>query len=284
MTLRGERHMTFSYVRFSSGFRTNTWKSCSLPADQRIASPENSPNPSAPSSIFPLARMSCQEIVVLDFPASSAAGIIIWATTATDFLLVNPRRQRWIFDWDNCLKGSMSNLSQVVGYGQWLIWQTVWGDCCHCRRILSRWAFSGHRKAIAGYRWVMGPCIGMLLMDMSLSRKPWGVHQNDGLLFWVPFEHRQLLWLPRVETIGAGQQRWTSSGTAASGLNDPRWLKELEGDGEAVRVGAKNMQVCTFTPVAVVKNFKSLKGDACPVRVLDNKWSWKSIIEFSNES
>jgi len=82
-----------------------------------------------------------------------------------------------------------------------------------------------HRNAIHGYQPVP--------QDMNDG---WVVGQDDGLLFWVPLEHRKGLCLPHVEMIWGrptkvdlSRFRYSSKWTECI---DQGWLKELEENGK----------------------------------------------------
>jgi len=84
-----------------------------------------------------------------------------------------------------------------------------------------------HRNAIHGYQPVP--------RDMTDG---WMVGQDNELLFWVPFEHREVLCLPHTETIWERQMKLDLSnfkfGTEWTECIGQEWLKELEERGTRV--------------------------------------------------
>jgi len=64
------------------------------------------------------------------------------------------------------------------------------------------------------------------------------VGQDDGLLFWVPSEHRRVLCLPHAETIWERPMKVDLSnfkfGTEWTECIDQEWLKGLEERGKRV--------------------------------------------------
>jgi len=78
-----------------------------------------------------------------------------------------------------------------------------------------------HRNATHGYE--------LILRGI---RDGWVIDPDDELLFWIPLEHRQVLCLPRGETVGAQPTKVDLAtftyGSKWTECVDKKWLKELE--------------------------------------------------------